>query len=73
MKNAPWPWESAPEEWKKLLWKSIGVTIFNIFIIGPMTSYIDIAIFGFKLNMDVNSAPSVFTMLWQITVFLMAQ
>ena len=28
----PWPWESDPEEWNKLFWRSIKFTLFNCFI-----------------------------------------
>lgn len=42
-----------------------------MFIVAPLLSYID-AILDFRIKMDLESIPSVGTMMWQITLFMMA-
>jgi hypothetical protein len=34
--DEPWPWESNPEEWNLLFWRSVKFNLFNIFVTNPL-------------------------------------
>lgn len=41
--DEPWPWESDPESWDKLKWRSIKFSIFNLFVVAPTMNLIPAA------------------------------
>ena len=34
--DEPWPWESNPQEWNLLFWKTVKFSFFNIFVTNPL-------------------------------------
>lgn len=70
MQNSLWPWESNPKEWNSVLIKSIKVNFVNIVFYSPLVAIPD-ALIEFNFKMDLQSVPSVTTMLWQIVVFIL--
>ena len=36
--DEPWPWESDPVAWNDLKWRSIKLSLFNLFVTGPISN-----------------------------------
>jgi len=70
--DKPWPWESQPELWKKILRKTLKVLAIEHFVIVPIILLVQCKL-GIKMRFDLESFPSLKEIIGQIIFFAIVE
>lgn len=69
----PWPWETDPKQWRTLLKKSIKIMLIIVFIFNSLIPIVQYLIEGLSYQKTLKDWPTLFTLLWQISLFILVQ
>jgi len=68
-----WPWVEDHEKWKKFLINSFKLLSFNMFVIMPLSMLTYVIKGKAVYSLDRNNLPDLFTILWQVLFFMLAE
>jgi sterol desaturase/sphingolipid hydroxylase (fatty acid hydroxylase superfamily) len=65
-------WEENAEQWRPYFWKTLGMVVFNLFVTGPVLTWITFPK-DFKIQMNFEDRPDLLTTFWQFMLFMLVE